>query len=165
MSKEMCTSCRRLKAELNCGNCKEPVCKGCAHFLEADTFSFLKEIPECLSHSYYCDGCYDTHVQQVLVTYQETMERARKAYFFFKTQRKQIPLIRKSKLKVHVGLCKDRDETILRLGFFAAEQGYNAIVEGDVTSSKVRNAGYEKMIWSGTGIPAQIDSSKLDRYE
>jgi hypothetical protein len=159
-----CISCRRTKPTRECESCQEPVCKDCVHFLEASTFSFLKKVPEELTHSYYCQACNDTILAPALESYNETMEQAKKVYFFFHTQRKHIPLKNKSKETYHVEECADRDETILRLAFFAAEHGYNAIVNAEVTSKKVRNEGYQKSAWKGLGYPANVDADKLERH-
>lgn len=160
---EVCLACRRPKANVSCGICQEPLCKSCALFLDASSFSFMKKIPEDLSHTYYCPSCHDAQVAPALESYNEVMERAREAYFFFVTQRKPIPIIKKSKEKVFVSSCDDRDETILRLAFLAVEQGYNAVVQAEVDSQKVRNEGYEKSVWKGEGFPAEVDAARLER--
>lgn len=160
---QVCVACRRPKASLNCGSCQESVCKNCAQFLDESTFSFLKEIPKELSHTYYCPMCHDSTVAPALDAYREVMDRAQQAYVFFITQRKPIPLLKKSKEKVSVKACEDRDETILRLAFFAAQEGYNAVTQVVVESEKIRNAGYEKSVWRGEGIPALVDAEKLER--
>ena len=163
MQETICYSCRRPKANLSCNVCEEPICKACAQFLEVTRFSFLKAIPEELSHTHYCPNCYDAHVAPALESYNEIMERARKVYFFFTTQKRQIPVFRKSREVLKVDGCEDRNETILRLGFFAAEQGHNAIIEAEVTCKTIRNSGYQKSEWKGTGIAATVDAEKLER--
>lgn len=164
MSDSVCISCRRPKAVLNCEVCQEALCKSCAQFLEATTFSFYKKIPEVLSHTYYCSSCHDEHVEPALAAYEEIMERAKSVYFFFNTQKKAVPLIKRSKESVRVEACVDRDETILRLAFLAAEQGFNGIVEAEVTSKKIRNQGYEKSLWQGVGYPAQVNAERMERW-
>ncbi len=161
---ELCTSCRRHQAELTCGVCQGPCCKSCVQFLDAATFSFLPEIPGPLGHTYYCGPCHEAEVEPSLLIYQETLERAKGLYFFFSTQRKRFPLIRRSKVKVAVKACEDRNETILRLAFLAAQQGYNSVIEAEVLCEKVRNEGYQKSCWRGVGFPAQVDADRVDRY-
>ncbi len=163
MLQEVCISCRRPKATLSCEICQDFVCKECVQFLEASTFSFLRNLPEELSHTYYCSPCYDAEVDPQLQSYNEVMERARSLYFFFNTQRRPVPVLKKSKETARVDNCEDRDETILRLAFIAAENGFNAIVEAEITSKKVRDEGYEKSSWSGIGTPAQVDVTRLER--
>ena len=125
----------------------------------------MEEIPELLSRTLYCNPCFDHHVAPELDVYQEIMERAKKVFVFFTTQRKEIPLIRRSKITVSVADRADRDDTIFRLGFMAAKENYNAITEVNVISQKIRHAGYQTSVWKGNGIPAQIDEEKMDRQD
>src|SRR3954471_2560918 len=111
MLEEVCISCRRPKANLNCEICQESVCKDCAQFLEASTFSFLKVVPEELTHTYYCAPCHAAKIEPALDSYNEIMARARNIYFFFSTQKKSVRLIKRSKERIHVEACDDRDET------------------------------------------------------
>lgn len=164
MSDGVCLSCRRTRPVSPCEVCFEEVCSNCEHFLGASTFSFLKEVPSELSHSHYCQGCYDSKVEPALESYRETMKRAEKVYVFFTSQRKSLPVLRRSKEKISVEKCEDRDETILRLAFFAAQQDYNAILETDVASVKVRDAGYEHKVWRGSALPVQVDAEKVERF-
>src|SRR3989338_6430409 len=127
MTEKTCTSCRQPKANLACGACEAALCKQCVETLEAGSFSFLEMIPDELSHRTYCRFCYEEKVAPALEKYNETLERAKECFIFFTTQRKEIPLIRRSKVAVQVENRTDRDETILQLGFFAAEQSFNAV--------------------------------------
>ena len=56
--------------------------------------------------------------------------------------------------------CRDRDETILRMGFRAAEQGYNSVVE-----VVVERIAQKRNFWQGTGTPAHIDAAKHARWD
>jgi hypothetical protein len=164
MSNEVCISCRKPKAALNCEICGEYVCKACEMFLDEGTFSFLKTIPDDLSHTHYCAPCYDSKIMPELEKYRETLEKAKSIYFFFTTQKMNLlPLLDRAKEKVDVKNCADRDETILRLAFRAAEQGYNAIIMAEVKSAKVRNEGYQTSVWSGVGIPANVDAERIEK--
>lgn len=72
-------------------------------------------------------------------------------------------MIRKSKISVNVENCLDRDETILRLAYFAAKEEFNAVVDVDVTVKKTREGGSNKSaIWKGSGFPALVDGKKVD---
>lgn len=161
-----CISCRipqSPKASHECGICNERVCRSCAIFLDETTFAFRSELAPELKHSYYCAPCHDTHVQPELDRYEALLETARGVYFFFGISRHPLPVLRKADREVRVADCADRDETILRLGYQAAEAGYNAIILGEVTPSKVRNHGWQKSSWSGHGLPALVDAEKLER--
>ncbi len=165
MSGETCTSCRKSKNLAKCDVCEGIFCKDCVQFLEPGSFSFRKEVPEILTKSRYCGGCFDTHVGPALEAYQEVMVRAKKVFFFFSTQKASIHMLKRAKEKYRVEKCVDRDETILRLGFLAAEQGYNAVFDGDIVYTKVRdNAGYQRTHWSGTAYGALVDGERLEKH-
>jgi hypothetical protein len=161
--KQECISCRKLKADRQCGLCEGSVCRGCAEFLEEQAFAFLAKRPEELSHSFYCSPCFDSVVAPQRSEYEETLERARQVYVFFSSQKRHIPTLGQAQTEVRVDHCADRDETILRLGFRAAELGFNAIQKVEVTAKKVRNAGYQTSDWCGSGLPVKVDPVRIDR--
>jgi hypothetical protein len=98
--------------------------------------------------------------------YENTLAAAKEAFIFFTTQKKSIPLIRKSKTLITIESCVDRDETILRLAYFAAKDGYNAVVDVDVTVKKVRAGGSTKTAdWRGVGYGAMVDGKKVDKQD
>lgn len=164
-SETLCASCKKRESTLSCGLCEAQLCKSCVQFLEAEDFSFLKKIPKDLSHKIYCNPCYDEKVVEPLAEYQATMEKAKNVSVFFISQRVRIPLVSRSKEKLTVKDCPDRDETILRLAFFAAERNCNAVFDVDVTSVKIRNESYQKQSWSGSGFPGVIDESRMERQD
>jgi uncharacterized protein YbjQ (UPF0145 family) len=162
MSAQECVSCGKPKAVLNCDVCQDPVCKKCDQILARDTFSFLPVVPEALSHMHYCNNCHDSIVAPELEAYDEVMEQAKAVYVFFTTQRKEIPLIRKEREVLKVKDCDDRDETILRLAFLSAKQGFNAIIEVEVNAEKVRDGAYQTSRWSGKCVAAMVDGQKVE---
>jgi hypothetical protein len=145
--------------------CEGPLCVKCDQFLKEGSFSFYTVVPDELKHTHYCTVCYTTHVEPAFESYNALMEKAKGLYFFFTTQRKPVPVTKRSKEKIFVENCPDRDETILRLAFIAAEQGYSAVIEAEVTSKKVRYEGWQKMMWSGVATPVFVDIEKLERHE
>lgn len=161
--KNTCATCRQPTADLDCALCENTICEPCNLAPPTGSFSLLKSIPEALSHKIYCRFCFDEKVEPELMKYEEIKSKADEVYVFFKTQRKEIPLIKKSREVFEVTDCDDRDETILRLAFMAAEQNFNAVIETDVIHKKVRNHAYQSTRWQGTGIPAMVDEAKLDR--
>jgi hypothetical protein len=162
---QTCVSCRRPKANIHCGLCESSVCKKCSQNLEPETFAFLETLPPELAHLSYCQPCFDEKVAPALDSYNETMEQAKAVYVFFTSQKKEIPLIKKSKETLTIKDRPDRDEVIFRLGFMAAAQSYNAIIEVNVTSEKHQHGKHQKSIWRGTAIPALIDGDKMDRRD
>lgn len=156
-----CGSCLKPSATLECGCCKDPVCKKCANFVEADYFSFLGKIPAELSHQVYCHRCYEDKVAPEMLRYEDAMERARNFPVFFTTQSKETRLIKRKEQALTVQNCADRDETLLRLAFLAAQGGFNALIDVELTSKKIKDGTYQTQIWSGTGVPVQADPKRL----
>jgi hypothetical protein len=158
-----CVSCRRPVAALQCDACQEPLCKSCEEYLEAGTFSFLETVPPELLHTHYCSGCHASIIEPALESYQATMEQARGVYVFFTSQRKPVRLLKRAQFPIRVEGVVDREETIMRLAFRAVEQGFNAVVDAEVKSEKVRNEGYQTSRWHGVGRPGLVDAEKLER--
>lgn len=158
---EACIHCRKTKGVGVCEVCHQTSCKDCTQYLPEDTFSFQSKLSAELKHHRYCIGCYEQHVTPALEAYHEILERAREVYFFFTTHKRPPTVLKRAKEVLRVTECKDRDETILRLGFMAAALGFNAVVEAEVKSQKIRQGAYQKMGWSGVGIAAQVDATKL----
>jgi hypothetical protein len=153
-----CADCSRpvaSKHRHDCGACGKILCKDCTQFLEEDAFSFLKEVPEILAQPAYCGSCYDEKVGPALSAYAAVVEQAQEIGVFYKNER-NLPPHRALNKKVSTENCLDRKETLLRLAFFAAEQSCNALVNVELISKKIRNAGYQKTVWSGTGFPARV---------
>lgn len=158
----ICETCRTPDATEECKLCGNALCEDCVMAPPHGTFSLMAKIPTELSYQCYCRFCYDDKIEPEAQKYEELLARAKDIFIFFKTQKREIPLIRKTKEIMKVTECSDRDETILRLAYMAAEKNFNAVIETDVNYAKVRNAGYQTTNWSGTGIAAQVDEAKLD---
>lgn len=123
----------------------------------------MAKVPAEISHTTYCPNCFDNTVAPALAQYNELMEQAKEVLIFSKSQTKETRLIPRKELPLKVVDCKDHDETILRLAFFAAQAGYNGLVDVHVTSEKVKNGSYQTLKWSGSGIPTYIDEKKLPK--
>ncbi len=155
-----CSICLKTKAGLECGLCKNSLCKTCALFLEVDSFSFLKKIPEELTCSAYCPHCYDAQVAPRLEHYNQTMERAKDVNVFLKNQSKESRIYKSDEPPVTVEDCPDPEETLLRLAFYAAQANFNGLIGVDIYSKKVREGTYQTLSWSGTGIPTHIHNER-----
>jgi hypothetical protein len=154
---ETCVLCRKNETSLKCGLCHSATCKYCAHVMDPESFSFFKKNSEVLSHSVYCPTCFNAHVAEPLENYDRLLERAKNIDVFFKTQGKETRLVKRTVKPIVIEECFDRDELILRLAFFAAEAGFNAVVDIDLASEKVGAGGsYKKLKWRGVGTPANI---------
>ncbi len=157
MSKENCSVCQLPRATVECGVCESALCKGCESFLEPDHFSFWAVVPEELKLVHYCPDCFEQTVVPAQTKYEEIMAAAREVNIFFIADRNLPRVLKKAKNPISVQDCKDRDETILRLGFMAAELGFNSVIKVDVTAKQIRNLAYQTSSWQGTGMPVDID--------
>lgn len=132
-------------------------------FLDEDTFSFLRKVPENLAHTTYCNPCYLTEVSPAVAAYNAKIEKAKSVQIYFKDDSKQTRLIKRDQNPVVVKECADRAETILRLAFMALNKGFEGLVDVEVVSEKVRNGAYQTVKFSGSGIPAYLDPKKINR--
>lgn len=110
--------------------------------------------------AFYCSPCMNTSVGPKEQEYNETLERAKKIYIFHSANPHPRSLVKLGKKPISATGSRDRDETYLRLGYQAAQQGFNAVVEVEV--ERVRRP---RNIWTGKGMPAHIDAQKQLRFE
>jgi hypothetical protein len=89
--------------------------------------------------------------------YKKLMKQAKDVFIVEKQPREGLRVLKKSVSPLKVSDCADREETFLRLAFQAAELGFNAVIRAKVESKKLRNFGYQKMQWQGSGIAANLD--------
>lgn len=129
--------------------------------MDEGQFSFMADRPEELSHSVYCPECFNAHIAGPLEEYNETVEQAKEILIFDKSQGKETRLIKRVEDPVSVRDCRDYDEAVMRLAFFAVKAGYNSIVDMNLVSHKVKIDGYQTTLWSGAGVPAHVTSAKL----
>ncbi len=163
----ICSSCKGPKASLSCGRCAVAICKRCAQTVEPGTFAFLEQIPADISHKTYCVPCYNEAVQPALSSYNGVMARARKVYIFEKkTRGAETRLIKRTEKPVKVEGCSDERDTLMRLAFRVASRGFNALIDVDVQSKKVRDEdGYQTTTWQGIGVPVRVDAVKLEKNQ
>jgi len=163
MKSGICSSCRLPKASLVCECCQASQCKSCAIKLKKDSFSFLPVIPTELTHLIYCGLCFDEKVAPALAAYNETMAKARNVNVFFKTQSEETRLLKRAEKPITVNQCEDKDETLLRLAFLAAQAHFNTLIDVVIKSEKVRMQAYQTTQWNGSGIPLYIDEARLPK--
>lgn len=157
----MSCTCRSPKNRRQCESCGVDICKNCMEFLDEKTFAFLEKLPDELKHSFYCISCHDTIVAPALAEYEDNIAKAREVIFISKAYKGHLPVIRKSTSDVSVKEAVDRDEVVLRLAFQAVLQGFNSIIQAELSSEKVRNHSYQKSRWAGKGTPAELDLARL----
>lgn len=156
-----CTSCEKSKSTLHCGVCQAQLCKSCAEFLSEDSFAFLLRAPQDFAHGVYCAGCFAEKIAPQLAAYEQTLEQAKNILVFNKSQGKETRLIKRIEKPVHVKDCADENEAVMKLAFAAAQANYNAIIDVNLIPQKVRTGSYQTTIWSGSGVPAHVQSERL----
>lgn len=160
-----CSTCRAPRATTDCALCSEPLCRRCVILPAGDAFALDPQAAPELKLPRYCQRCHDDRVAAPLAAYEETLALARDVIYLPKTYKMQVQVLKKAKNEVRVEACADRDETILRLAFLAARDGYNALIQAEVERRKVRNHAYQTSEWSGHGFPATLDVERLNRAE
>ena len=159
---EKCPLCSSVKAQFECGLCKKVVCKSCVERFDQDLFSYLSAAPQKLKHENYCSPCFDQEVASEKLRCEELLAAAENVFFLTNNYRGFVRIFLKHTKRVEVKACPDRRECILRLAFFAAELGFNAIIDSDIVSKKIKNGKYQTTTWSGSAIPANIDGANLE---
>lgn len=113
----------------------------------------MGEVPSNLVEGWACGGCYEEKVEPEIQNYNSEERRARQMSFFNKNQSKESRLFKRIATPIQVRDCADRDEALLKLAYAAVKLNYNLIVDVELTSEKVRNAGYQTCLWHAKGIP------------
>jgi hypothetical protein len=158
-----CASCGAVKASFNCGLCQKNLCKNCVQEVDSHAFSFFSKIPEELKKGNICPTCFEDKILPHKKRFDELLEKANDIYFLTKSYKGYVRVHNKHSKRVIVADCDDRRETIVRLAFFAAELGFNAIIDSEVESKKVRMGKYQSTRWYGSALPAKIDGEQLER--
>jgi hypothetical protein len=156
MSENLCKTCRKPKANYECGLCQENTCKSHTQFI-SDAFSFKVKIPQELSHNTYCANCFDEKVAGPLSDYESMMEKAKEVMMFTKDQTKLTGHLKRKEDPLIVENCEDEEEVILRLAFLAAEKGFNCILDVNIKNKKIVVGSHKKTIFTATAIPITID--------
>lgn len=137
------------------------MCKTHTQFVTEGTFSFMKKVPEVLTHPTYCVNCFDDKVAGPMSDYEATMEQAKEVMMFTKDQTKLTGHLKRKEDPVTVEDCEDQDEAILRLAFQAASQGHNCILDVNIKTRKIIVGSHKKTIFSATAIPITIDPKEV----
>jgi len=156
-----CKTCHKSKANYKCALCTDTICKSCAEFLDENTFSFLKSVPEELKFSCYCINCFDEKVRATFEDYNETMEKAKDIIIYSKEQSKLTRLLKKKEPAYVVENCEDQQECLMRMSFMAVKAKFNCLVDVQFNSKKIIVGSHKKTIWSASGIPITIDPNEI----
>ncbi|QDK47021.1 hypothetical protein DOM22_18580 [Bdellovibrio sp. ZAP7] len=162
MENTNCCVCQKPKANLECGICHEHVCKKCAQFVDEGTFSFYKVIPAPLDKSVFCGPCFDREIAPALEDYEQKMKKAKGISIFMKEDSKLTQMFSRKENAIEIKECDDREELVMRMAFLTVIAGFNALVDVEIKSEKVRPGGkYQYTKWSGKGIPTLVTSSRF----
>ena len=162
----LCSECQQKAASLNCVSCvvdgkATPLCKSCAQFVSVEMFALCPEWTKELQPGAHCATCYETKIQAKLAEYTDIEQRAKEVAIYDSNQGKETRLMRRTEKPVKVENCNDEPEVLMRLAFLAAEKKFNAVLDVAVKGVKVRTGGYQTTIYSGTGVPANINDRQI----
>ncbi len=153
MEAKECTVCCSNKTAIQCDICSCASCKHCCYFIDEDVFEFVSLLPEKLQNKAFCPNCYNENISEEMEYLKETMQKARDVDVYLKDQGTETRRIRRIQKPIHIKECADREETLMRLAFLAAQKGFDTIIGVDIQAKKVGKGTYKKMIWSGTAVP------------
>lgn len=156
-----CSICGKTKTPYQCGICNDHLCKTCVQFLPETAFQFLPQKPKELTHSTYCNACFEQHVSLALTNYEGMLSQAQEILVFDKSQGKETRFVKRLEKPLVVEQGLDERDITMRLAFMAAEKNYNALVDVDIKATKVRDGSYQTMSYSGKAIPANVSDRKL----
>ncbi len=151
------------KKNLKCISCESEVKKSLAEIIHEDTFAFLATPPVDIPVGIYCIPCYENKVRAQVDRYNDLMEKAKNVNLYYVAQSKESRFVRRKEKTIQITEAASREDAILLLAFRAVELGFNAIVDVELTSKKVRNGGWHYSVWNATAIPTNIDESYLNR--
>lgn len=89
------------------------------------------------------------------------MERAKNLTVFFTADSKRTRNFSRKEKPIKVKDCTDREETLLRLAFLAVHANFNALIDVDIVSQKIRHGTYQTTQYSGTAIPVNLNLDKI----
>jgi len=151
-----CSFCNKKKTEIICDACEQATCKKCSYFIDEDTVEFLSLLPERLVHKTFCPECFHGQVGTEVEKFNAILDLAQNIDVFDKKQTKETRLMKRSEKPLLVNECDDRNETLMRLAFLAAQKGFNTLLDVDISSKRISAGGSRtKQLWSGRGIPFQ----------
>ena len=157
----LCKTCRTPKAPYECGLCHEHMCKSCTQFLMENFAAMRKKVPETLKHNSYCMPCFDENVATPLGQYNDTMEKAKDIILYSKVQSKLTRLIKRKEEAYKVEDCEEEDEAVMRMSFWAVEDGHNCLIDLQFQTKKVIVGSHKKTMFGATAVPCTIDPNAI----
>ncbi len=83
---------------------------------------------------------------------------------FSKEEAKKTGHLKRKEMPYQIENCEDQNETILRLAFYAAQDGFNCLLDLELRHKKIIVGSHKKTIYSGTATPISIDPSDVREY-
>ena len=164
MSDKLCLTCRKPKANYICGLCGDHSCKSCACFTSPEAFSFLPKVPKELTHSVYCSPCFDAKVAGPLQDYEDTLEKARDIMVFSKDETRKTGHLKRKEQPYTVTDVEDEQEAVMRLAFFAVKDGFNCLLDVQISHRKIIVGSHKKTVFSATATPITIAPDDVREY-
>lgn len=161
MEQIFCKSCHKPKAPYECGLCHEHTCKACTQFLMEDFNALRTKIPDELKHSAYCPPCFDENVAAPLADYKEKMENAKDIIIYSKEQSKLTRFIKRKVDPYKVEGCEDEEEALMKMSFYAVEDGYNCLIDVQFQTKKQIEGSHKKTMYSATAVPVTIEPGSI----
>lgn len=158
----LCKTCRTIlnTVDYHCGLCFEPICKKCAVFT-VETFDYLRRVPEKLTHPCTCSLCYDQEIAKPTEEYLERVEQSKEIIIFSKNESKQTRLFSRKEPAYVVEDCDDEEDALRHMSFWAIEDNFNCLIDITYAKKKIVIGSHKKFIWTGRGIPVNIDTKRL----
>ncbi len=161
-----CIICGVEKIIKKCDLCHEEVCKKHIEKLDGSEYPFgSKKNQNIFSKVNFCSECFDTQVKPELDEYEATLEKAKQVAIWSDKFKGRVKTNKKSLDKIVLKDFKDKKILTLAMGFIAAEQGFNGIIEFEVSSRKIRENEYQSTRYDGSGRPVDVDAEWLERSE
>jgi hypothetical protein len=159
----ICQACQKNKSIFACVSCGCGVCKSCVEFVQREQFLLADPPPIEIREGTFCGRCFDEKVAAELTRYEETTERAKNVFVFYKDEHKITHYFDRGKIPVSVKDCEDKEDVLMKLAYKAASQDCNAMIETEVIGDKVRKGAYQTTNWSGSCYPISVDPRKLKK--
>lgn len=158
---EVCKTCRKPKAPYVCGLCSEHTCKACTQFMSEDFSALRKGVPDFLKHNSYCINCFDDQVAAPLSDYTGKMEKARDIIIYSKEQSKLTRFLKRKTEPYVVEGCEDEEEAVMKMSFYAVEDGFNCLIDLQYNSKKLIVGSHKKTLVGATAMGITIDPNEI----
>jgi hypothetical protein len=165
MSKTSCSACYVPKAPFQCSCCQAQLCKKCAIHVHQEDYPLFTELPSLFAKDLFCPACFDSEARETLEHYKVREELARELPYFSQAQSKETRLMPRPHPVIKVTDLADRSDVIMKLAFRTLELGFNAMIDLETQSVKVRHGGYQTLRWSGSAAPTTLDLEMLARRQ